>query len=159
MDCATAEVLEVRGRTAMVRARPAAPCASCAGAGGCGELRLSEARGGRPQTLEVDNPVGAGVGDTVAIELPARGVLAIAVLLYLFPTVAAIGGALLGRGLGPALLGVSPDVGSVLFLAALLGASFGTLAAVHPRLAARRSLRVTITDVLARAGSGESQRV
>lgn len=153
MDCATAEVLGVGGRTAIVRATPAAGCASCSARGGCVELRFASAAGDRTATLEVDNPVGAQVGDTVAIDLPARGVLTIAGLLYLLPVLAAILGALVGRALGPALLGLSADLGSVVFLAALLGASFVALAALHPRLAQRPTLRVAITDVLARTDS------
>ena len=47
----------------------------------------------------------------------------------------------------------------VIALAVALGASFALLAALHPRLAARRSLRVTITGVLVRgAASGPAPR-
>jgi positive regulator of sigma E activity len=151
MDCVTAEVVEARPGIAVVRAIPGGACASCSSRDGCGELRLLG--DGTPAPLEVDDPVGARVGDTVALDLAPRGVLAIAGLLYLFPVALAVLGAVVGRRLGPAWLGTSPDAGSVLFLVAALGAAFAVLAALHRGLAARRSLRVRVTEVVAPAAT------
>lgn len=150
MECATAQVESVRDGTAIVWTTPAETCASCEARGACTALRFEEETRPRSQALEVQNPVGARPGDVVTIDLAPRAVVTIASLLYLFPALAAVAGVALGATWGPSLFGVSADVGSVLFLAVLLGASFLLLAALHPRLAARRTLRVTITGVLAR---------
>lgn len=147
--CTTGQVVGLQGDRALVQTLPPKACDGCAHHDGCGEL--GSARTTR-QTVEVLNPAGACVGDTVALELAPRGLLTISALLYLFPATAALLGAALGAYLGPVLFGPAEraaDAAAVVFLLLSLGASLALLRWLHPRLAEKRSLRVAITGVVA----------
>lgn len=97
-----------------------------------------------PRTVTVENSIGARVGDTVLLDVAPRGVLGIAALLYLVPAVAGLIGAVVGAEVAPALLGVSVEIGALVFLALSLLVTLLILRALHPRLAALRSFQVVM---------------
>ena len=96
-------------------------CGACAAKGAC------QALGGRTKDffLELDNPIGAQVGDTVRITVSEAAVVRASAILYLLPAVSLILFALLGNALATRF-GVSSDVASV--SGAALGLGIGFLA-------------------------------
>ena len=103
-------------------------CASCSARGACMTLGPNERR------LEVDDPVGAQVGDEVEIGLPPGRVVWASTIAYLVPVAAMLLGGLIGYG---SIGFVSADSG------AAIGAFGGLIAAgvgiwIHGRVARRR---------------------
>lgn len=109
------EVIEAAGDRARVRLPRNDSCRAC---GLC--LFAGEGRG---MILEAENPVGAGAGDRVEVELERRDPLAAAVLLFGLPLLAMLAGAGAGWGLA-GRLGCPPDGGAVLLGALLTAGAF-----------------------------------
>ncbi len=81
-------VVEVKGKTAVVNLQRHTAC------GGCG--RCAAFLGPQPEhRVEVFNPVRAGVGQRVVVEIDDRQMIKTSFLLYLLPLTALIGGILL----------------------------------------------------------------
>jgi sigma-E factor negative regulatory protein RseC len=81
-------VVEVRGRTALVRLRRSAACSGCAAAGHC-----HAGRGEGEQLLEARNEVGAAAGDAVRVAVSARAVIGASARIYLLPVAGLLTGA------------------------------------------------------------------
>ncbi len=75
--------------TAWVRTLPAEACASCASCGTCGAQR-------QDTEVEVINEVGAKVGDRILIDIKTSAFLKATFLLYVFPIIGLMAGAMLG---------------------------------------------------------------
>lgn len=99
-------------------------CGRCHEEGGCGGQHLTQMFCGGAKTYDVENTIGANVGDRVTVAIAAGNLRRSANLAYVLPLVAAIGGAALGASFGGDL-------------SAILGAGIGlTVAFIY---AARRS--------------------
>lgn len=92
-------------------------CGRCHEKGGCGGQQLTQMFCSGPKTYQVDNAVGAAVGDHVTVAVPPGRVSRSANLAYILPLTAAIGGAALGSPLGG-------DLGAMLGAVGGLTASF-----------------------------------
>ena len=132
----------------------AASCKGCERREQCATLALGDSR---EFTVEALSDGRAAVGDRVLLDIAPRGVLALTTLLYLLPAACAIGGAALGDKFGPSLLGLSSDLAALLSLVVSLSWSLILIRLLHPRLAARRELRLHVTEVLTDAGSPGAQ--
>lgn len=109
-------VKRVRGKHAEVLVSRPAACKSC------GACQLMD---NRPHTVTVRNDAGADVGDTVALELPAKDLVHAVLLAYGVPLVmflAGLGvGAPVARSLG---LAVNPSIASAIGGVAFLSAGY-----------------------------------
>lgn len=86
-----AEVLELKGKNALVSVRRSSMCEGCEKQGGCGSSCAAGELLGAAKTMTVlaVNDMGAAVGDTVEVESESRTVLGYAALVFLFPIVLA----------------------------------------------------------------------
>ena len=101
-------------------------CGRCHEKGGCGGQQLTQMFCSGPKTYQVDNAIGARVGDHVTIAVPPCSVSHSANLAYILPLTVAIAGAALGSSLGG-------DAGAV------LGAGSGLVGAfLYVRFRSRR---------------------
>ncbi|TAN71189.1 MAG: Fis family transcriptional regulator [Gallionella sp.] len=88
-------VVRVDGRHALVRANQGNGCGQCSGKG-CGAGKLSQLFCGKPRQFQVDNPIGASVGDEVVVSVADGAVLRGIGLVYLLPLALLAAGAMLG---------------------------------------------------------------
>ncbi len=151
MDRTCATVVDVRGETALVAVRPAAACAGCAARAGCVDP-VAGVEGMR--MVEADNPVGAGEGDVVALDISPQGLAAAAALLYGFPAATALAGAAIGTTVLAPLSGLDRDLAAGLALVLCLLLALLAVRRWGRRLARRRSFRVSIVAVVG-VGSDE----
>jgi len=109
-------VVELKGKmTAVVLCEKSTMCNHCASMEAC---RLGADNTTR--LVEVNNPIGAAVGDKVRIQVSSRTFLQSSFLLYIVPLIALFIGAVAGQLVGSALEnGPDPNL-----LAALIGTAF-----------------------------------
>lgn len=100
-----ATVRAVDGNQAVVEVE-AGGCGRCHEKGGCGGQSLTQMFCSGHKTYRVDNPAGAGVGDSVTVAISAGSVRRTANLAYGLPLLATIAGAVLGMSL-------SGDIGAM----------------------------------------------
>jgi positive regulator of sigma E activity len=141
-------VVSTRAGKALVRIPRSEECARCLAC-----ALLDPERG---MMAEVDNPIGASAGDTVRIETAgAEGKVKAALLLYGFPLLAMLAGAIgsqpLFRRLGAA---AAAEGLSVLAGLVLLAASFALLYLIRKR-SGKQSLRSRIVEILERSEAGQ----
>jgi sigma-E factor negative regulatory protein RseC len=133
----------VDARQAIVTATRSEACSTCSSRGMCTSL------GGEVTTTEVQaiNDIGARPGDRVSVGLAGSSIVRAAGLLYFFPAIALIGGALIGQQIS-AGRGANPDAGAALGAACALGLSLVLVALVGRKLARRREFIPRITAIL-----------
>jgi len=96
---AQATVVKIDADFAYVSARRRSACGSCDAHGDCGTAALSTLLGGKETLFKVTNPVGARVGDQVALGLEEKTLLKSAATIYLLPLLFLLTGALAGHWL------------------------------------------------------------
>lgn len=86
-------VTRVSTRTAWVKTTRSSACESCSARGYCHTL------GGNLEEMEVEvlNPLGARVGDRVILDLKGSSLVKMAFMLYVFPVLCMLAGALVGQ--------------------------------------------------------------
>ncbi|RMG59151.1 MAG: transcriptional regulator [Gammaproteobacteria bacterium] len=101
-------VRAVEGRWAIIEPMATSACQSCSAHAGCGTSSLGRFLGARRAPFRALNTVGARPGELVRIGIDEGRLGRVSILMYLWPLLAMIGGAMLFRQLGwPA--GTSPD--------------------------------------------------
>jgi len=82
-----AEVLEIKGKNALVSVRRSSMCEGCEKQGGCGSSCAAGELLGAAKTMTVlaSNEIGAKAGDMVEVESESKTVLGYAALVFLFP--------------------------------------------------------------------------
>lgn len=127
MNESPAVVKALDGDFAVVEiAAPSSACGRCEGRDGCGKSVLDFAA--PPRRYSVRNTAGARAGDEVLVAVPDGAVLKAALLTYLVPVAAAIG----GGAIGSAVWG--GDAASVMGVGAGLVAGFGFLRVWNRRM-------------------------
>lgn len=128
--------------TAVIKTKQSHACESCSAKSGCHSL------GGGSEEMEVEviNPVGADVGDTVVIAFETGNLIKLASLVYILPIISMIAGAVLGRKLGPGW-GWNPDNAAVFLCFVCLGASFLIIKATGKKMAAQSNYRPKIIRI------------
>ncbi|NOY68427.1 MAG: SoxR reducing system RseC family protein [Deltaproteobacteria bacterium] len=112
-------IIKIKGETAMVRTRRMASCE------GCSEHDVCHGTGNiKENEFEATNPVKAVIGDTVVLEFNSFKLIKLSFLLYVFPIIALITGAVIGDRYA-LQLGIDKSLGSVvagfIFFAAAMG--------------------------------------
>lgn len=92
-------VVASEGDFVWVEAAQGSTCEGCHVAGGCGTSVLGQLFGRRPYRLRAVNPVGADIGDRVAIGLDERAFLRGSLLVYALPLLGLVVGGLIAVGL------------------------------------------------------------
>lgn len=88
-------IVQVEGQYALVKANQGNGCEQCNGKG-CGTGKLSQLFCSKPRQFQVDNPINASVGDEVVISVADGAILRGIGLVYLFPLLLLVMGAMLG---------------------------------------------------------------
>ncbi|MBS3809646.1 MAG: SoxR reducing system RseC family protein, partial [Desulfobacterales bacterium] len=87
----TGVVIKINGSHATVKTQRSAACE------GCSEKSTCHSMGGaKEMEIEALNPIQAGTGDTVTLEFATGRMLKLSLLLYIFPIVALLVGAIIG---------------------------------------------------------------
>ncbi|MGW8313047.1 MAG: SoxR reducing system RseC family protein [Desulfuromonadales bacterium] len=105
-------VVELKGKhTAVVMCRKSSLCEHCASSGTCAIGEDSSSR-----LVEVQNMLGAGIGDEVCISTTTRSFLQSSFLLYIVPLIALVIGAVAGKLVGENVpTGLDPNLLSAIF--------------------------------------------
>ncbi len=135
----TGKVIELKGAQAEVALPPTEGCA------GCGKCALG--RGGKSMRMELENTVGARVGDEVMVEIPSRDPLAASLLLFGLPLLGMLAGIIAGTLLERAL-GWGSEVPAMVLGAVLLVASFFLVKMREKRRSGKKGRQVRIVRVL-----------
>ena len=89
-------VERIQSTSAFVKLRKSSACSSCESHGACHIISDKE------MLIEVPNTLDAGVGDRVEISVPTRSLLKLSLLVYFFPIIMFVAGAVLGGQWGEA---------------------------------------------------------
>ncbi len=105
-------VIELKGKhTAVVMCKKSSLCEHCASSGVC---NIGE--DGHVRMIEVQNSIGASIGDHVCIATTTRSFLQSSFLLYIVPLIALVIGAVVGKLVGERLdTGLDPNLLSAIF--------------------------------------------
>lgn len=79
-----ATVMQIHDHSAVVRANQVSGCEQCNGQG-CGSSKVAQLFCSEPRQFEVDNPIGAIVGDEVIISVVDGAVMRGIALIYVLP--------------------------------------------------------------------------
>jgi len=112
-------VIKISAGAAWVKTSKSSACKACSARASC-----HSSGGGEEMEVEVINEVGARVGDRIVLSLATGSFLKATFLLYIFPILLLIAGAIIGQetasyfGVNPS--GLAAAAGFALFFAALL---------------------------------------
>ncbi len=105
--------------TAWVRTTRSSACKSCTARGAC----HAEDSGGKEMEVEALNTVQASVGDRIVLNIRTAALLKATFLLYIFPVLAMIAGAMLGQSVA-VMRGSDPSGLAALFAFLAFGLAF-----------------------------------
>ncbi|MCD6328543.1 SoxR reducing system RseC family protein [bacterium] len=111
-------VIETNGELAKVRTKRAEACGMCQARGFCHPF------GEKENYVEVENTIGADVGQEVLLLMQSSSLVSASFVLYLVPLCCVVLGAVSGFHIGRHFGFVSPDAGLLLGVCAGLFASF-----------------------------------
>jgi sigma-E factor negative regulatory protein RseC len=134
--------------TAWIKTTRSGACESCASRMSCHTIGS-----GKEMEVEALNPVGARQGDHVVINFESSALLKISFLLYVFPVICLLAGALLGNRLGPAL-GFSGSAVSVLLAVFFFLLAFFIIKSRGNALAVKDAYRPKVVRIIKKKGSG-----
>jgi sigma-E factor negative regulatory protein RseC len=131
-----ATVLQIHDRSAFVRANQVSGCEQCNGQG-CGSSKVAQLFCSQPRQFEVDNPIGAVVGDEVIVSVADGAVLRGIGLLYVLPLVLLV----LGGGMASMLAEPSGQSDVYVAIGSVAGLLLGFIAAkwIAARLGRRQN--------------------
>lgn len=133
-------VIGIEKETATVKTSRSAACEGCASQGSC----MAK---GNDMEVRVDNVAGARVGDRVVIEFDSGALLKVTFLLYVFPVICLLVGALAGNAAGERM-GVNPSAVSAALAFALFFASYLLVRYSGNRMAGKEVYRPRIVRVM-----------
>jgi sigma-E factor negative regulatory protein RseC len=99
-------VIKIDATKAWIKTTKTGACKECSARGSCHTLG-----GGKEMEVEAINIAGAGIGDRVIIGFETRSLLKASFLLYIFPVIGLIVGAVIGQEAAP-LIGLNPSAAS-----------------------------------------------
>lgn len=134
----TGKVIELKGKKAVVRFLRSDACGHC---NACFRLGSNEA------DIDIDNVLGAKIGDVVGIEMHAKSVLKASLLLYGVPLVGLLVGAYLGSLRGD----LYAALGGVLFAAG----AFFILRALEPKFSRMTEFKPRMVEIIGQQEQNE----
>ena len=111
-------VTQANPSIAWIKTTRSGTCESCSSHGSC-EVENSQ----KEMTVKVKNTLNVGEGDQVLIGLETRPILFVTFLLYVFPIILLLIGALIGNSLAPSFQ-MDPSFGSMILGFLFFGFSF-----------------------------------
>ncbi|VEN72634.1 Fis family transcriptional regulator [Candidatus Desulfarcum epimagneticum] len=135
-------VVRTSGTIAWAKVDRAGGCEGCSQKGACGI-----GAGGKSVEVEAVNEAGARVGDLVLIDVKSASVLKAAFLLYVFPILAMLAGAVIGHR-SPPFFQLGPSALSAIFGFSFFGAAVLFTRSKANRLARKEDYRLRITRVI-----------
>ena len=131
-------VIRIDAKNAWIKTVKTSACESCSSRGACNTLG-----GGKEMEVEAMNTAGAQIGDRVVIGFETGPLLKISFLIYIFPILALIIGAVIGQACAP-YFSLDPSVASMasgfflVFLSVLFirrkGKQLATQNQYHPKV-------------------------
>lgn len=128
--------------TAWVRTTRSSACESCSSRDVC----QGEGGSGKEMEVEALNTADARVGDRIVLNIKTTSLLKATFLLYIFPVLAMIGGALLGQSVA-AMRGSDPSGMAALFAFLFFGLAFIVIRVTGRRMARNASYRPEIVKI------------
>jgi sigma-E factor negative regulatory protein RseC len=147
-------VERISQRKAVVRIQSGGRCQSCSSREACG------VSGGREMHIDLENELGAAVGDRVEVSLPTRSLMKLAFLVYFLPVLALILGAYLGKLIGNEMLHIGSDIVPIISGGVAMALAFLGLRLLDRRLHAASDFRPRMTRILlsvSTSGAGDSK--
>ncbi|MFP3999563.1 MAG: SoxR reducing system RseC family protein [Desulfobacterales bacterium] len=133
-------VTEIKGEIAMVKTRRATACE------GCSEKSTCHSMGGaREMEIEALNPIQARIGDRVTLEFATGRMLQLSLLLYIFPIVALLAGAVIGNQ-AAASFGFDASVFSAIVGFTVFFLALGAILALEKKAKRSDKLKPAITS-------------
>ena len=120
-------VTQANESSAWVKTTRSSACEGCSSRESCGVHE------GKEMNVVVKNTIGVKQGDRVVIGLETKPMLFLVFLLYLFPIICLLIGALTGDALAP-LVSMSPSLGGLILGGAAFGLAFLIIRLNHSRL-------------------------
>lgn len=127
--------------TAWVRTVRTNACEHCAEKQTCQTLG-----GGKEMEVEALNPVGAREGDRVVLSFRSASLFKLSFLIYIFPVLAMIAGAVVGQSAGPSY-GLDESAASVIGCFLAFGAAFLLIRLIGGRISGKETYRPKIIRI------------
>ncbi|MFH1885946.1 MAG: SoxR reducing system RseC family protein [Pseudomonadota bacterium] len=140
-------VVRLEGDGAWVKTRRCEACDHCAAKDGCRTLG-----GGKEVELRVENTLGAGPGDHVAVGVSDASFLKATFLVYFLPVLGLLGGAILGDWAGPRM-NLDATAASVVMAFGGCALVFAGVRVAANRLAEKPAFQPRLEKILDKAGS------
>lgn len=134
-----------RPTTVWVQTTRSSACESCASRDSC---RTAET--GEHQEVEVFNPAGARVGDRIQLMIRTGSLLKATFLLYIFPILGMLGGAVVAQMIADGLRLGNPSVATAIGALIALGAALAYVRVRGQRLGNESAYRPHIVRILGR---------
>jgi sigma-E factor negative regulatory protein RseC len=138
-------VIRVEAQTAWVKTQQSGACQGCSARGACHGL----GGGGQEREVIVVNEAGAKVGDRILLSLQSSSLLKVSFLLYLFPVLALMAGAIVGQQFG-SVMGLGESAGAALAGFCALILALGFVKTKANELAQRNEYRPKVIRILER---------
>lgn len=135
-------VTRLDAETAWVKTSRTSACKSCSSRGSC-----QVAENGQEMEVEALNAANAKVGDRILLSIESSALLKVSFLLYIFPVLLMLLGAIAGEKLAP-LFGVSGSLLSALLGFSSFGVAFVLIRLSHLRMARKDCYRPRIVRIL-----------
>lgn len=135
-------VLRTDSEAAWVKTVRSSACEGCTARGSC-----HTTGGGQDMEVKAINSAGAGVGDRIVLSFETASLLKATFLIYVFPIILMIAGALLGQVLAPHIE-LSPSALSVLLGFAFFFTALFIIKARANKMAQKNAYQPKITKIL-----------
>ncbi len=145
-------IIKINETTAMIKTRQMTACESC------GEKNTCHSTGGSPKIMEVEalNTVNAQLGDTVIVTFATSQLFKLSFLLYVFPVIVMIFGALLGERMAQNF-GADPSAMSAFMGFSFFFASLAVVKLMDKKARKTGKYRPEIVKIKKRAKIGETE--
>lgn len=135
-------VTRLEAETAWVKTSRTSACKACTSRKSC-----QMAENGQEMEVPARNDANAKVGDRILLCVESSALLKISFLLYIFPVLLMLLGAVMGEKIAP-LFGVDPSLFSALLGFSSFGAAFVLIRLTHVRMARKECYRPRIVRIL-----------
>ena len=136
-------VIKVIGANVLIKTMRSSSCEHCTSKGSC----MSKG-GGNEMQVQALNPVGAREGDRVKISFSTGSLLKASFLLYVFPILCLIAGALCGQRLTASFPGLGESALSVISGLLAFGLSFVVVRSVSNKMAGKADYQPKVIRIL-----------
>ena len=133
-------VTQANPSIAWIKTTRSSACESCSSKGSCGTENSQ-----KEMTVTVKNTLGVGEGDHVVIGLETRPILFVTFLLYVFPIILLLIGALIGNSLAPSFH-MDPSFVSMIFGFLFFGFSFYIIRKKTTLFQKRKNINLSLSE-------------